>query len=335
MPAASRKPSFFSVLSSMKLGLLLLLILGGMTSLGSLIPQAQPPQFYQAYYGAFSGRIITFLGLDHVYRSWWFIVTGALLTVNLLTCSIKRVKKVPGLQGWGSIILHLSILVILFGAFISGLLGNSNYIEIGSGDVMDLGAYGFPGYSLQLKDFRIEYYENMQPKQYISDIFLITAAGNEINREIMVNHPLNVDNLKIYQTSYGWLVRGQVLVKNNWQLFDLKSGRTFIVDPDKNERLIFNFIPDGIHPSSPLPSNPQLSVTLLREQQVLAREILAVKETKNVGGYTVTFFDYRYFSGLTLKKDPGIGVLYAGFLVLLAGLILRYLSPEKRQGVGE
>ncbi|MBE3573241.1 MAG: cytochrome c biogenesis protein ResB, partial [Moorella humiferrea] len=81
MPTESRKPSFFSVLSSMKLGLLLLLILGGMASLGSLVPQAQPPQFYQAYYGALSGRIITFIGLDHVYRSWWFIVTGALLTV--------------------------------------------------------------------------------------------------------------------------------------------------------------------------------------------------------------------------------------------------------------
>lgn len=333
MPTESRKPSFFSVLSSMKLGLLLLLILGGMASLGSLVPQAQPPQFYQAYYGALSGRIITFIGLDHVYRSWWFIVTGALLTVNLLTCSIKRIKKVPGLQGWGSIILHLSILVILAGAFISGLLGRSNYIEIGNGDVIDLGAYGFPGYSLQLKGFRIEYYENMQPKQYISDISLITAEGDEFAREIMVNRPLKVGDLKIYQTSYGWLVRGQVLVKDNWQPFDLKSGRAFVVDPNKNERLVFYFIPDGIHPSSPLPSNPRLIVTLFREQQVLAREILAEKETKNVGGYAVTFFDYRYYSGLTLKKDPGIGVLYAGFIVLLVGLILRYLSPEKRQGV--
>ncbi|WXJ95346.1 Cytochrome c biogenesis protein CcsB [Neomoorella carbonis] len=333
----NRERPYFAFLSSMKLGLLLLLLLGVLASLGSFLPQGQPAGFYRAYYGDVPGRLIVLLSLDHLYRSWWFIALGALLAVNILTCSLRRIKKAPSLRSWGSVILHLSILVILAGAVISGVMARHAYVEIGAGDSLDLAARGFPGYALRVKEFKIEYYENFQPKQYISSVSLKTADGQEIEREIQVNRPLKFKGLKIYQTSYGWLARGQAVINGKAVPFDLPSGRGLDIDPGKNVRLVFFFIPDfdeqggRLHSRSPLPNNPRLVAMLFQDQQVKAREVLAEKETKAVGGYPVTFSGYRYYTGLEIKKDPGVGILYAGFVILLVGLVIRYLVPEKHE----
>ncbi|WP_258359901.1 cytochrome c biogenesis protein ResB [Moorella sulfitireducens (nom. illeg.)] len=335
MSGNSRKRLDLNLLSSMKLGLLLLLLLGIMASLGSFFPQGQPPGFYRVYYGELPGRLIVFLSLDHVYRSWWFLTLAALFALNTLTCSLKRIKKTPDLRSRGSVILHLSILVILAGAVISGVMARHTYVEIGTGKSLDLTAMGFPGYSLRVKEFKVEYYENLQPKQYISSVSLKTADGQEIEREIQVNRPLKYKGLKIYQASYGWLARGEAVINGKEVPFELASGRELDTDPDKNERLAFFFIPDfdeqgdTLHSRSPLPNNPRLVAVLFQDKQVMAREVLAEGETRGVGGYPVTFSGYLYYTGLEIKKDPGVGILYAGFVILLLGLVMRYLAPEK------
>ncbi|QGP90715.1 Cytochrome c biogenesis protein CcsB [Neomoorella glycerini] len=335
MAGNNREHSYFTFLSSMKLGLLLLLLLGVLASLGSFLPQGQPAGFYRAYYGELPGRLIVLLSLDHLYHNWWFITLGTILTVNILTCSLRRVKKAPGRRGWGSIILHLSILVILAGAAISGVMGRHTYVEIGVGDSLDLTGRGFPGQVLTVKDFKIEYYENLQPRQYISSVSLKTADGLEIERDIWVNRPLKFKGLKIYQTSYGWLARGQAVIDGKAVPFDLASGRGLDIDPGKNVRLVFFFIPDfdeqggGLHSRSPLPNNPRLAVVLFQDHQVTARQVLAENETKAVDGYPVTFSGYRYYTGLEIKKDPGVGIIYTGFILLLLGFVLRYLVPDK------
>lgn len=317
----------------MKLALFLLLLLGAIASLGTFLPQGQPAGFYKAYYGEGLGSLILILSLDHLYRSWWFLTLAAFLAVNLLACSLQRVKKSARWKEWGSIVLHLSLLVILTGAVISGSMGRSAYVEIGVGDSVDLALHGFPGQVLTVKDFRIEYYDNLEPKQYISDILLKANDGSKIHQEIKVNYPLKFKGLKIYQKSYGWLVKGEVTAGGKALPFELASGQKLLID--ENNSLMFFFIPDydaqssKLRSLSPFPRNPKLACALVQDHNIVDMQIIGEKDTEIIKNYPVTFSGYRYYTGLEIKKDPGISIVYFGFGLLLLGFVLRYLVPDK------
>lgn len=59
---------------------------------------------------------------------------------------------------------------------------------------------------------------------------------------------------------------------------------------------------------------------------MLDLQVIRVGETKKVGEYPVKFSGYRYYTGLQIKKDSGLPVVYSGFLVMLAGFLLRYVK---------
>lgn len=195
-----------------------------------------------------------------------------------------------------------------------------------------------PGTVLAVKDFKIAYYPNLQPRQYYSQVALKTNKGPEIKREISVNHPLKFEGLKIYQTSYGWMTRGQVVAGERVIPFDLANGRELVIDGEKNLRLKLIFVPDfdeqsgTLRPKSPLPNNPKLACVLMQGHNLVEGRVLGKGETGEIEGYRVTFSGYRYYTGLEVKKDPGVTVIYLGFSLMLLGLAIRYLVPIKNAG---
>lgn len=202
--------------SSMKVSIFLLLFLAAVMSLGSLIPQGQSEMFYRAHYGRVLGSFINLFSLDHLYSAWWFVGTSIFFAFNILVCAANRIRiSLKNYRQVGSLLLHLSILAIVAGAYVSGLTGRSEYVEIGVGDAVDLSSKGFPQRVITVKNFKIEHYDNLEPKQYISDLELTTSKGEKIRREIKVNYPLKTDGLKIYQVNYGWMIRGQVIAEKN------------------------------------------------------------------------------------------------------------------------
>lgn len=75
-------------LSSMKFALLLLFLLVGACTAGSLIPQKEIANYYLNRYPGFAGKAVLALGLDDVFHCGWFLVLTALLCLNLLLCNL-------------------------------------------------------------------------------------------------------------------------------------------------------------------------------------------------------------------------------------------------------
>ncbi|MCI8513143.1 MAG: cytochrome c biogenesis protein ResB [Lachnospiraceae bacterium] len=80
----------WNLFHSMKCAVFLLVILAVVCTAGSLIPQNEVAAYYTTVYPEAVGHLILFLGLDHMFTVWWFILTAALLCLNLLLCSILR-----------------------------------------------------------------------------------------------------------------------------------------------------------------------------------------------------------------------------------------------------
>lgn len=335
MKKQTNKEQWWRILTSMRTGILLLIALGALASLGTLIPQGAPSDFYLEHYGLYLGKFILFFALDHLYSSWGFLALGGFFSLNLFFCSVRRLKTLKQTRDAGSVFLHLSILVIFLGSAISAGFTVSGDVKIAVGETLDLAEAGFPGYSLTVRDFRIEYYDTLEPRQYKSNLVLKSKAGNSVGREIMVNHPFKYQGLKIYQQSYGWQVSGLITDGSDSRDFKLKDGEELILKPQEDLVLKTIFIPDfdektqSLKTLSNIPNNPVMVCALLQGEHLLQVEFLAKGEKKDLGQYTVDFKDYRYYSGLNVKKDPGVKLIFGGFFMMTISFLLRYLVPVK------
>ena len=79
-----------------------------------------------------------------------------------------------------------------------------------------------PGLAIELHRFTIDYYEDMTPKRFASDISVYTEDGKNLRGTVEVNRPLKVDGWKIYQSGYDSTRGSQsqysvfLLVKDSW-----------------------------------------------------------------------------------------------------------------------
>lgn len=77
---------------SVKLTVVLLLSLALTSIIGTVIPQNESPDTYLHAYGAFRFQLFDTLGILDMYHSWWFQGLLLLLTVNIVVCSIDRLR---------------------------------------------------------------------------------------------------------------------------------------------------------------------------------------------------------------------------------------------------
>lgn len=90
--ASNKKFDIWDFLASVKLAVFLLIILAITSIAGTIIPQNASYEEYLHNYGETFTRIIDVLELYDMYHSWWFIFLLALFTLNLIVCSLKRLK---------------------------------------------------------------------------------------------------------------------------------------------------------------------------------------------------------------------------------------------------
>lgn len=81
---------FFSIFHSMKFGIVLLMVIGVLSIIGTVIPQNQSQAFYQSNYKGIFYEIINVFDLGRVYASFWYKGLMGLLVVNLFFCSVRR-----------------------------------------------------------------------------------------------------------------------------------------------------------------------------------------------------------------------------------------------------
>jgi cytochrome c biogenesis protein len=85
--------SLWQFFASVKLTVTVLLALALTSIIGTLIPQNQDPEAYYQAFGDFLYRVYAVLDLYDMYHAWWFQLLLALLTLNIIVCSIDRLTS--------------------------------------------------------------------------------------------------------------------------------------------------------------------------------------------------------------------------------------------------
>lgn len=79
---------------SLKLTIFLLISLALSSIIGTVLPQGQLPPEYLAQISPTKLQLYTKLGFFDMYHSWWFIALLYIFSLNLISCSIKRLPHV-------------------------------------------------------------------------------------------------------------------------------------------------------------------------------------------------------------------------------------------------
>ena len=88
-------------LANLHFAIILLLTIASFSILGSIIEQDQTREFYQntysrPWFGIFTDKLILQFGLDHIFKTWWFISLLILFGTSLLCCTF--LQQFPILQ---------------------------------------------------------------------------------------------------------------------------------------------------------------------------------------------------------------------------------------------
>ncbi len=85
---------FWNIFSSVKLALFTLCALASTSIIGTIIPQGEPYNFYVQQFGAKAARFFDILDIADMYYSWWYLGLLAILSMNLIICSLDRLPRV-------------------------------------------------------------------------------------------------------------------------------------------------------------------------------------------------------------------------------------------------
>jgi len=220
------------------------------------------------------------------------------------------------------ILVHISLLVILGGSTIGAFKNFKAQEVLPKGEIFHIQnpikigwLTPLPSVTTRINDFWVEY-RNNKIHQFYSNLSILDDYGNELKNEtISVNNPLRYKQVDFYQSDWNLIGIRVKLLENSqnyeFPVFPLqkssKSWITWIKEGSINRTVIFD----------------QLQNTFLMYDE--KGKFLGLK---NIGEEIENQFiviDLLPSTGLLIKYDPSIKIIYLGFGLLMITSLLSYL----------
>ena len=385
------KQRFFRSLADLRFAIAILLIIASFSIIGTVIEQDQSIETYKLNYpltnrvfGFLSWDIILKFGLDHVYKTWWFISFIVLFGLSLLTCTIlqqlpalkisrrcqffrtpqqfqrlkittelknfnfykilSKIKKTQysvfhqkniiyaykGLIGRiAPIIVHFSMILILIGTIIGSINGfkaqeiipktETFHIQniLSNGQLTSI-----PKVSTRVNDFWITYTKKTTINQFYSDISILNIDGNEIDRKtIYVNAPAKYRGINYYQTD--WNLVGLRIQNENFETLQYP----LVNFGNSQNKIWITWIPQNINLNSGiilLIDNLQGYCSIYNEFGEFLGNLELNEQINST--FPISLIDILSSTGLQIKTDPGIPLIYTGFFFLMISTLISYIT---------
>jgi cytochrome c biogenesis protein len=237
----------------------------------------------------------------------------------------------------GPIIVHAAMLIILVGAIWGAITGFFAQEMVASGDsfqvknIIEAGPFSknwIPkDWGIKVNRFWIDYSPKGDIEQFYSDLSVIDNQGQEIDRKtIQVNQPLHHKGVTFYQTSWG--IAGVKVQVNNSPILQLPMAS---LDTKGNGQIWGTWIPtktDFSEGVSLLARDLQGTMIVYDAKGDLTS---AVREgmTVPINGVNLKIVELVGSTGLQIKADPGVPIVYLGFGLLMIGVVMSYFSHSQ------
>ncbi|MBN1473222.1 MAG: cytochrome c biogenesis protein ResB [Syntrophaceae bacterium] len=230
---------------------------------------------------------------------------------------------------FGMILVHVSVLFIFAGGLIGaiwGFGGQMNLVEGGKSDTVYL--FGNEGtkkldFYVACDNFSLKYYKNGIPKEYKTVLTIINEDKEVFKSVIRVNHPLTYKGFKFSQASFG--VAGAYNFRVKVINMTTKEENLLTLDMMNKVPVSGNDLSFAVarFESDYMGQGPAALGVLIKPGE--EHDIFWLNKNSPIqrGDYVFMLndFDIVYYSGIQVNKDPGVILVWIGFILIIVGFI--------------
>lgn len=238
--------------------------------------------------------------------------------------------------------VHFSVLIVLLGALAGSLLGFKGFMTLPEGSastevILADGKALTPPLPFQVRcdKFDVSFYDTGAPKDFRSDLSVIEGGREVLKASVRVNDPLTYRGITFYQASYGSNLKSAEI-----ELKDRDSGQTVAVSlpfrrtgliPGTGDRIQVAEYQDNF-----MRAGPALGIVIAKgEESSFGSWILVDRPDfhgNRIQNYQVRVLktELSRYTGLQVKQDPGVWLVWAGFSLMIIGIGLTFYSSHNK-----
>jgi cytochrome c biogenesis protein len=239
----------------------------------------------------------------------------------------------------GPLLVHAGMVLLMVGAAWGALGGQRLERFLAPGRELELlDSRGRTQVTLALDDFRIQRDPAGRPEQFSSSLRLILpdgvapAGGEPAQAAISVNHPLRYRGMTLYQADWSLATISLQLGRSPVLELPLQS---FPQLGDQIWGLVLPTRPDGSDPVLLSLTSEQGPVQVFGPDGVALAQLVPGGEAQDVKGLPIRVASVLPASGILLKRDPGVPLVYAGFAIALLGGALSLVATRQLWAIAD
>jgi cytochrome c biogenesis protein len=266
----------------------------------------------------------------------------------------------------GVYIVHLSVICMLLGGVIGTRFGFEGFVNLAPGEtaeqIQDRSRNQMRplGFAIRCDDFKVSFYPSGAPEEFRASLSIIEQGKVVKSQDVIVNDPLHYKGISIFQSSYGPLPTRQqdfeipeafTLVftsKATGMNYRKKAsvGQTIEIPESLGKftvtefRNTYNFRGQDLGGTfvGTLHQRDGVAVEVVLPLQFPSFDKMGpiFNPTRqddviiSVSGMKAKPAEQRYYTGLQVSRDPGVWVVYTGFILMIVGCFVTFFMTHRQ-----
>jgi len=247
---------------------------------------------------------------------------------------------------FGVYTVHLSVVLLLIGGLIGSIFGFDGFVNIAEGESsQSIRLRNKPqmvqlDFAVRCDDFSVSFYETGAPKEFRSKLTILEQGREVLKKDIIVNDPLRYKGISFYQSSYGSLPSNEVVLSfTSAQTGRIYKSRALLNQPLQLPEKLGTFeIKEFLRSASFKGHDIGEAYTgiLTPADAAPVQVVLPLRfptfDKMRQGNLVIAVVEHvpRYYTGLQVAKDPGVWVVYSGFILMIIGCYITFFMSHQQ-----
>jgi cytochrome c biogenesis protein len=246
----------------------------------------------------------------------------------------------------GVYVVHFSVVLLLIGGLIGSIFGFEGYVNIPEGEraqsiqLSNSNQKLQLGFEIRCDDFNVDFYDTGAPKEFRSSLTIFKQGKAVLQKDIIVNDPLRYEGISFFQSSYGNMPPNEAILnftsKATGMVYSKRAvlNTPFVIGEDLGTFVLQKYTRQANFRGHNI---GEAFVGVLTPPNGNAVEVtLPLKfpsfDRMRKGNVFIAVADFvpRYYTGLQVSKDPGIWVVYAGFILMIVGIYITFFMSHQQ-----